>query len=97
MTAELQSKTQAVVSYLLWDSENWKDLLQTSPAAYAADGDAFVGEWENRNDPSSPFHNHIATDALLLYEEVFGETALDFVVLQAKDQGFAFANEEEED
>ena len=95
MTTQLQSKTQALVSYLLWDDENWKHLVQSSPAADALDGDAFVSEWENRNDPSSPFHNHIATDALLLYEEVFGEKALDFVVLQAKEEGFAFASEED--
>lgn len=93
---DLKTTTQTVVSHLLWDEDNWKHLLESSPAANEWDGDAFLQEWEMRDKPSSPFNNHIVTDALLLYEQVFGETATSFIHQQAREQGFLFSNDIDE-
>ena len=91
----LKQHTQAVVTHILWDDGNWKDLLQRSLAAYRGDGDAFMKEWQERESNSSPFFNHIVTEALFLYEQVFGDKAEDFVLLQARENGFSFVADEE--
>jgi len=89
-TTRLHETTESLVAYILWDEGNWKDLLQRSPAAFAGDGDAFMKEWAERDSSTSPFNGHIATDALSLYEQVFGDKAEDFVLLQARENGFSF-------
>jgi hypothetical protein len=94
-TTQLHETTQAVVSYILWDEGNWKDLLQTSLAAYSGDGDAFMKEWAERDNSTSPFNGHIVTDALFLYEQVFGDKAEDFVLMQARENGFSFVADED--
>ena len=94
-TIQLQDNTQAVVTHILWDDGNWKDLLQRSLAAHSGNGDAFMKEWAERDNNTSPFYNHIVTNALYLYEQVFGDKAEDFVLLQARENGFSFVADEE--
>ena len=93
----LEECANTIIDYLLWDDENWEHLVETSEAAGECDGDAFMKEWEDRANPSSPFHNHIAVTTLLLREKLFGEKVEEFIYQYANEYEYTFAADEDEE